>query len=68
MQAFLESVRQCKGDVYFESPEHDFFNLKSQFSQYVFATAALKPGFQINGIVTCRYPEDIEILRDFLQE
>ena len=68
MQAFLEAVRQCEGDICFESPEHDFFNLKSQFSQYVFAAAALKPSFQINGTVTCRNPKDVQKLENFLQK
>ena len=66
--AFLEAVRQCEEDVWFESDEQDLFNLKSQFSQYVFATAALNPDFHINGTVTCRCRKDLEKLRDFLQD
>lgn len=67
MQAFLEAVRHCEGDVWFESSEHDLLNLKSQFSQFVFAAASLKEDFVINGTVTCKNSADIEKLRAFLQ-
>ena len=67
MQAFLEAVRHCEGDVWFESSEHDLLNLKSQFSQYIFAAASLKEDFTVNGTVTCKKPEDIEKLQAFLQ-
>lgn len=35
VQAFLDAVSQCGGEVYLKSPEGDIFNLKSSLSRYV---------------------------------
>ena len=35
IQAFLDAVNACAGEVYLKSPEGDIFNLKSSMSRYV---------------------------------
>lgn len=35
VNAFLETVNSCKGNVYLRTPEGDQYNLKSSFSQYI---------------------------------
>ena len=41
IDAFLEAVQKCKGDVYLKSTEGDVYNLKSRLSQYVAIGALL---------------------------
>ena len=35
IQAFLDAVNACEGEVYLKSPEGDIFNLKSSMSRYI---------------------------------
>lgn len=35
VQAFLETVKKCDGNVYFKTIEGDQLNLKSLLSQYI---------------------------------
>ena len=35
IQAFLDAVNSCQGEVCLRSPEGDIFNLKSSMSRYV---------------------------------
>ena len=42
VDAFLEAVNACKGDVWLESPNGDRYNLKSLFSQFVALGAMLE--------------------------
>lgn len=37
--SFLEDVKKCSGEVFFESEEGDRLNLKSTLSQYIFFVA-----------------------------
>lgn len=41
VNAFLEAVNACKGDVWLESPNGDRYNLKSLFSQFIALDAML---------------------------
>ena len=36
---FLRKANLCEGDVFFETPEGDCLNIKSQLSKYVFLAA-----------------------------
>ena len=42
VDAFLEAVNACKGDVWLESPKGDRYNLKSVFSQFLALGAMLE--------------------------
>ena len=42
IDAFLEAVNACKGDVWLESPNGDRYNLKSTFSQFLALGALLE--------------------------
>ena len=35
IQAFMDAVNACQGEVYLKSPEVDIFNLKSSMSRYI---------------------------------
>ena len=35
IQACLDAVNACEGEVYLKSPEGDIFNLKSSMSRYI---------------------------------
>ena len=35
IQAFMDAVNACHGEVYLKSPEGDIFNLKSSMSRYI---------------------------------
>ena len=39
LKDFIDTVKRCQHDVYFESNEGDHLNLKSTISQFVFASA-----------------------------
>lgn len=41
IDAFMDAVQKCKGDVYLKSTEGDIFNLKSRLSSYVAIGALL---------------------------
>ena len=42
VDAFLEAVNACKGEVWLESPNGDRYNLKSLFSQFIALGALLE--------------------------
>lgn len=41
IDAFMDAVQKCKGDVYLKSNEGDVFNLKSRLSSYIAIGALL---------------------------
>lgn len=67
MADFMETARDCTGDVFFHSVEGDIINLKSLLSQYMLASIACKPGLLKNAQVVCTQDEDYARLADFLQ-
>ena len=57
IDAFLEAVNACKGDVWLESPNGDRYNLKSRFNQYIAFGALL--GYHGDELeLFCQYKED----------
>ena len=42
IQAFMDAVNACQGEVYLKSPEGDIFNLKSSMSRYIASAASLR--------------------------
>lgn len=67
MADFMETAKNCTGDVFFHSVEGDIINLKSLLSQYVLASIACKPGLLKSARVVCTQDEDYAKLADFLQ-
>jgi len=66
--AFLQTARQCSGEVCYKTNEGDVLNLKSQLSQYIFlaALSAGKESVMPDGVIVCELESDYEILKEFL--
>ena len=64
--AFLRTVKKCRKDVYFDSPEGDHLDLKSVLSQYVLSANAHNTAILREGNVRCYEEKDYEILREYL--
>ena len=58
VNAFIEAVNSCVGDVWLESVYGDKFNLKSQLSQYIAIGELLKDENQ-NLELFCSHKEDV---------
>lgn len=67
---FLQTVRDCRGEVSFQTDEGDVLNLKSQLSKYVFLAVAdeRREGFLTKGHVVCELEHDKAMLQSFLTE
>lgn len=63
---FLNTISQCSGDVLFETTEGDVLNLKSELCRYIFAVVASKPHLLETGTLTCKKPQDGELLKKYL--
>lgn len=66
--AFINAVKNCKGDVFLQTKEGDRLNLKSSLCQYIFAFASISDGsedFLINAELTCSLQEDYPLLSDY---
>ncbi len=60
--AFLQEVKKCKGDVWFETEEGDKLNLKSVLSQYLFIALTGDQEMLGKGLVTCEQETDSQLL------
>lgn len=65
---FLQNIRNCKSDVYFETQDGDRLNLSSALSQYIFCSVVGQSYDWTLGTIRCENPDDILILAPFLQE
>lgn len=65
IRAFMQAIRCCSGDVFFESPE-DKIDLKSVLSQYVFCSIVNNKKLMESGSIRCENPEDYGKLEQFL--
>ena len=63
---FLKSVKKCRKDVYYDSPEGDHLDLKSALSQYILSASSHDRSILQNGIVICDDESDYDRLREFL--
>lgn len=68
MQAFLEMVKKCKGEVWFQTEEGDKLNVKSTLSQYIFILMEQDEAKRITGRVECENKEDYKLLAPYLVE
>lgn len=66
--AFLHKIRDCSGEVHFESREGDNLNLKSVLSQYIFVFAVHNSDIVRGGTVTCTDSSDYKLLEHYLTE
>lgn len=66
-RAFLLTIRQCTGEVYYKTSSGDCLNLKSMLSEYIFLSTALSSIPLPEGCVECSQAEDAELLREFLE-
>lgn len=64
--AFLGKVKECAGEVRFETAEGDVLNLKSTLSQYLFATMTDSHKFLSHGSVVCDEESDYQLLGQYL--
>lgn len=62
---FINRVKACKGDVFFESPK-DKIDLKSALSQYVFISILNNKKLMESGEIRCEDPEDFRKLEPYL--
>lgn len=71
LAGFLNTVKMCRGEVYYHTTEGDILNLKSQLSQYLFlAVLSSKntvPAIS-EGEIVCANSTDYAQLSAFLQE
>ncbi|MCM1193877.1 MAG: hypothetical protein NC548_35075 [Lachnospiraceae bacterium] len=63
---FLNAVKKCCGEVFFETEDGDSLNLKSFLSEYLFSMVASNRNYVLSGKVVCRREEDYEVLGKFV--
>lgn len=63
---FLNQIKKCKSDVYFQTVEGDNLNLKSLLSEYIFLSLTSGSDILRNGQIVCESDEDYKILRNFI--
>ncbi len=64
--AFLDTVKECKGSVYFKTIEGDQLNLKSLLSQYILISIIDNAELAGNGVIDCSQKEDFSLLKEFV--
>ena len=64
---FMDAVKRCEDEVYFNSDQGDHLNLKSTLSQFLFAAICTDHSFLAAGEIECRSEGDYERLGAFLQ-
>ncbi|MBO6154572.1 MAG: hypothetical protein J6O60_03995 [Lachnospiraceae bacterium] len=65
---FLIAIKDCKGDVFYESSEGDILNLASTLSQYVFCSITGQTDLLENGTIRCAESSDYDTLAEYLYE
>lgn len=66
LTSFLQKVKECRGEVTFQTEEGDCLNLKSVLTSYIFVSLMMSPEILENGWVTCEAEEDYTVLNAFL--
>lgn len=64
---FLQQVRRCQGEVYYETAGGDMLNLKSVLSEYLFISAAMTSDLLCGGRVICSISSDYLSLCDYIE-
>lgn len=65
--AFLQAIKECKGEVIYLSGEGDRLNLKSVLSQFLFSSVFLDNPSLLNGKLSCEREEDLALLQPYLE-
>lgn len=66
LTSFLQKVKECRGEVTFQTVDGDCLNLKSVFTTYIFVTLMMDPEVLEDGWITCKDKEDYTILNEYL--
>ena len=64
--AFLDTAKQCSGDIFLQTNEGDILNLKSLLSRYVLMSILGNPGLLRSAQVTCVQEDDYQLLTEYL--
>lgn len=62
VQAFIEAIDKCKGNVYLETEEGDCLNLKSKLCQFTGIAKLIEGGMIAKATVRCENMEDDAML------
>lgn len=65
---FLNTVKTCPGEVFFQTPEGDRLNLKSLLSEYIFIGILENPLLWDSGEIYCENEADYALLKEYLKE
>lgn len=68
MISLIRALKQCTGDVLFCTKEGDVLNLKSQLSQYIFASLTMRKDILTSATIQTKEPADGALLAGFLTE
>ena len=63
---FLEAIKSCSKNVFFQTIEGDCLNLKSVLAQYLFSAISSNTEFMEKSNIVCECQEDYECLKDFI--
>lgn len=64
---FLSAVANCHGDVWFETPDGDRLNLKSELCKYLFATISNDDSIVGNAFIRCNDESDYQLIADYIK-
>ena len=66
INAFLDTAKQCSGDIFLQTSEGDILNLKSLLSRYVLMSIMGDLNLLQNAQVTCVQEDDYQLLSEYL--
>ncbi len=66
--SFLNTVKTCKGNVFFRTKEGDSLNLNSLLSQFIFTSIVCDEHFLASGEIYCENAEDYHTLENYLAD
>lgn len=63
----MQTVKYCKGDVFFHTAQGDILNINSALSQYVLISVLYNRDILKDSIIVCTQDSDYQLLKDFLE-
>ena len=67
LKEFLEDVKKCENEVFFESTEGDKLALHSALSQFILYSICNQPQLSANALIRCFGEHDREILLPYFE-
>ncbi len=67
LKEFLEDVKKCENEVFFESTEGDKLALHSALSQFILYSICNQPQLSANALIRCFGEHDREILLSYFE-